>query len=333
MAEHPFEQLLAQAWDPGTWCDVNVLVAVSGGSDSVALLLALHRVRQSGSGRLSAAHFNHRLRGDESDREEQFVVRLCRQLGVECHARAASQPTRSTGDGVEAEAREQRYAFFRQVADQTGARFLAVAHTADDQAETILHRILRGTGIGGLGGMPFVRTLSEMTTVIRPMLTVSRSAARAYLVDRGQPYCEDSSNASTAFTRNRIRHEVLPALAEQLKVPVTQSLLRLGHQAREVQEVVDAVVEPVVDSVLVRRTPREVEIRRVVLGEQRPYVIREVLKRIWACQQWPRQEMSHRKWGELCELVQAEQVTSPGFMLPGGVRAQVSQDRLVLTKC
>jgi tRNA(Ile)-lysidine synthase len=333
MADHPFEQQLGQAWDPSTWCEVNTLVAVSGGSDSVALLLALHRLRRPSGGQLLVAHFNHQLRGEESDQDEQFVLQICRRLGVECHVGAAPGPTRSTGDGLEAEARDQRYAFFRQIADQTASRFLATAHTADDQAETILHRILRGTGITGLGGMPFVRTLSEMTTIVRPILSVSRSAVCDYLRDRGQPFREDSSNNLSIFTRNRIRHEILPMLSEQLNLQVTRSLLRLGELAREVQEVVDDVVEPIVETVLVRCTMTQAEICRLPLKTLRPYVIREVLMRIWTNQQWPRQEMSQGKWSALCELVQSAESDVPGFTLPGGVHAQVCEDRLILSRC
>ena len=158
--QHEFERSVARAWEPGLWCDTTVLVAVSGGADSVALLLALWGVSAQGSGKLMVAHFNHRLRGADSDADEQFVDSLGRRLGLTVEMGRARQPITPGGDGIEAGARDQRYQFLREVADRAGARYVVTAHTANDQAETLLHRIVRGTGVAGLAGIPFTRTLS-----------------------------------------------------------------------------------------------------------------------------------------------------------------------------
>ena len=166
---HPLELKLAAAWPPSDWADVTVLVAVSGGGDSVALLRAMTALETGGQGRICVAHLNHQLRPD-ADEDERFVVELSRRLGVACEVErvAVDRLAAQAGDGLEAAARSARYRFLEQAAGRLGARFVATAHTADDQAETILHRIVRGTGVRGLAGMARVRPLGH-ATLIRPL--------------------------------------------------------------------------------------------------------------------------------------------------------------------
>ena len=178
---HPLEPKLARVWPPADWADVTVLVAVSGGGDSVALLRAMAALRAAGEGRIAVAHLNHQLRSG-SDEDERFVVELSHRLGVPCEVEriAVARLAAASGDGVEAAARKARYRFLEQAASRLGARFVATAHTADDQAETILHRIVRGTGVRGLAGMARVRRLGH-ATLIRPLLGVRGNELRAYL--------------------------------------------------------------------------------------------------------------------------------------------------------
>ena len=131
------------------WDDVSLLLAVSGGADSVGLLRAMVELKGSGAGRIFVAHFNHALRGAESDADAAFVSELCQRLDLPCETGTAdtAQLARDEGDGLEAAARGVRYAFLRATAERLGARYVVTAHTADDQAETILHRIVRGTGV------------------------------------------------------------------------------------------------------------------------------------------------------------------------------------------
>lgn len=157
---HPFETRLAQSWPPATWRDVTVVIAVSGGADSVALLHGLKALDQGGAGELIAAHFDHRLRA-ESGEDAAFVRDLAEEIGCRAEIGVASQPTRSAGDGLEAAAREARYDFFRETARRLGARFVVTAHTADDQAETVLQRLIRGTGLHGAAGIPRARELMD----------------------------------------------------------------------------------------------------------------------------------------------------------------------------
>ena len=207
----------AEAWPPSQWANVTVVVAVSGGCDSVALLRAMAALKAGGEGRLCAAHLNHQLRPD-AETDERFVVELCGRLGVPCEVgrmdvgRLAAQ----AGEGLEAAARKARYRFLKQTAGRLGARFVATAHTADDQAETILHRIVRGTGIRGLAGMARARRLGH-ATLVRPLLGVRRAELQAYLDAIGQPCRHDPSNLDPRFTRNRIRLRAAAAVAGRLQ--------------------------------------------------------------------------------------------------------------------
>jgi tRNA(Ile)-lysidine synthase len=186
-----------------------VLCAVSGGADSVCLLHVLKGLGRDL--RLVCAHYNHRLRGPESDRDEAFVRTLCAELGIPLTVGGGDVAAfaRETGMGIEEAARTLRYAFLEQEADGVGAGRIATAHTADDNAETLLLNLVRGTGLRGLGGIPPVRG-----RIVRPLLTVTRREVEAYLLENGLPHVEDSSNGRDDFARNRLRHAVLPVLAE-----------------------------------------------------------------------------------------------------------------------
>jgi tRNA(Ile)-lysidine synthase len=169
---------LAGDWPPEQWRDVTVLVAVSGGADSVALLRGLCALRSAGDGRLVIAHFNHRLRGAESAADQTFVEELGQQQALRVILGSRDGDGRASSEET---LREQRYQFLRQAADQAGARYVAIAHTADDQVETVLHNILRGTGLAGLAGIPRVRPLTEAATLIRPLLGATRAEVLAFL--------------------------------------------------------------------------------------------------------------------------------------------------------
>ena len=181
----------------------HVICAVSGGADSVALLFAMYLLREKLQIKLSAAHYNHGLRAEESDRDEAFVRTLCDRFDIPLHC-ARGQVTPGP-KGLEAAAREARYAFLEGLPGK-----IATAHTADDNAETVLMHLVRGTGLKGLGGITPVRG-----KVIRPMLTVTRREVLAFLEEYCLDYVTDSSNETDAFLRNRIRHRVMPQLTEE----------------------------------------------------------------------------------------------------------------------
>ena len=178
-----------------------IICAVSGGADSMALLFAMYLLREKLNVSLSAAHFNHNLRGAEADEDEAFVRSFCDRYDIELFA--GSETVTAGKKGLEAAARDARYAFF-----QTLPGKIATAHTANDNAETVLMHLVRGTGLKGLGAIAPIRG-----NVIRPMLTVTRQEVLDFLTEYHISFREDSSNGTDQFLRNRLRHHVMPLLA------------------------------------------------------------------------------------------------------------------------
>lgn len=310
---------------------MTVLVAVSGGCDSVALLRAVAALKTGGAGCLYAAHLNHRLRPDAND-DERFVVDLCERIGVPCQVGsiAVGPLAEQSGEGIEATARHMRYRFLEQTAGRLGARFVVTAHTADDQAETILHRVIRGTGIRGLSGMARVRSLGH-ATLIRPLLGVHRSELQAYLDALAQPYCHDRSNLDPRYTRNRIRLQLMPRLQKQFNSGVVEALLRLGTLAGQSQSVVDEMVEQWFDRCVTIKGPGAVQIELKMLVDQPPYLVRELLSAVWRRQNWPLQSMGSLKWDELGELATAAAPTARRD-LPGGVSVEIVDGQMRLAR-
>lgn len=194
-----------------------VLVALSGGPDSVALLAALAALARRYGIELHAAHLNHGLRGKESQRDQQWAEVVAQRFGVSC---AIGQSAALAGTpNLEARARDERYAFLKRVAAEQGCTKIATGHTLDDQAETVLMRLLRGTGWDGLAGIRAVRD----GRIIRPLIECARAQVLAFLTACALPFCEDSSNQDRRFLRNRVRHEIIPLL-QSLNPQATRNL-------------------------------------------------------------------------------------------------------------
>lgn len=187
-----------------------VLCAVSGGRDSMVLLHLLSAMAEEEGFRVAAAHFNHHLR-PTADRDEVFVRDWCRERSIPLEAGGGDveRLAREAGTGIEDAARQLRYRFLEEAADWLGAAYIATAHHREDNAETVLLHLLRGTGLGGLGGIPAVRG-----RIVRPLLEVSRREIDAYAALHRVPYVEDETNQDPAFIRNRLRLEALPLLEE-----------------------------------------------------------------------------------------------------------------------
>jgi len=224
-----------------------VLIAVSGGPDSVAVLSVLHRLARYQHIELHAAHFNHRWRGAESDRDQACAAAVAARLDVPCTI--GTHNVVPSGANLEAQAREQRYAFLMAVAAAQGCAKIATGHTLDDQAETVVMRLLRGSGGDGLSGIPPVRD----GCIIRPLIDCSRAEVLAFLQASELPFCEDSSNADRRFLRNRVRHEVLPLL-QAINPEVARHLAATADLLAEEGRVLDAQVAPVLQTAVVRTT-------------------------------------------------------------------------------
>ena len=233
-----------------------VLVALSGGADSVALLLALLKLGY----RCEAVHCNFHLRGEESDRDESFVERLCQRHNVPLHKVSfeTTEYAREKGISIEMAARELRYSIFEKIRKETGAGAIAVAHHKDDSAETLLLNLLRGTGIKGLRGIQ-----PRNGHVVRPMLCVGRNDIIEYLKWRGEEFVTDSTNLTSDYTRNKIRLEVIPKLAEinpSIKESLAATAQRIGEAEKIYRNAVDEAIKRVKkgDSIDISQLKKEV---------------------------------------------------------------------------
>lgn len=208
-----------------------VLVALSGGPDSVALVHLLRELERDGDLALAgAAHLNHQLRGAEADEDERFCRELCASLGLPVEVGRADVRglARAQGRSVEDAARAARYAFLERAADGLRADVIAVGHSRDDQAETFLLRLVRGAGPRGLAAI-----LPRAGRVARPLLDVTRAELRAYLAERQIAFREDATNADLAIPRNRVRHELIPYLQREFSPGIVDVLAREAAIARE----------------------------------------------------------------------------------------------------
>ena len=206
-----------------------VLCAVSGGADSVCLLHRLWSLRERLEIEVMAAHYDHGLRGEESRRDAEFVRKIAKEFGnihLVVGGGDVAREARLSGRGIEETAREMRYRFLQQAAEEVGAERIATAHNANDNAETLLMHLIRGTGLRGLTGIPPVRG-----NIIRPLLTTKRYEIEQYLELYRVPYVTDSTNRDDTYTRNRIRHQVMPQLNEicpGIEARLTQTAISLS---------------------------------------------------------------------------------------------------------
>ncbi len=307
-----------------------LLVGVSGGADSVALLLALEQCRSPLGLEVIVAHLDHGLRSDSSA-DAKWVTALGEQLDLPV-ALGRVDVARQASDarqGIEETARQVRYDFFRRAADERSCPYVAVAHTADDQAETILHHIVRGTGLSGLQGMPALRPLSPDVTLIRPLLETSRESVIDFLARMGQEYLVDDSNTDEQFTRNRVRHSLLPLLREQFNPQVDRALLRLSQQATDAQALVEACAQSELRAVILDSSPALVRLNADRLSDLSTHLLREVLRQLWLEQDWPRQRMGFDVWQRLAMLVQSPE-SAKSMSLPHDLHATCEGSTLVI---
>ncbi len=251
-----------------------VIAAVSGGPDSVFLLHALHELGL----KIEVAHFDHQTRNGASSSDAAFVRDLAERLGLPFHfeSRPIEREAVDAGVSFETYARQVRYEFFVRIALERGCNAIATGHQADDQAETVLFRILRGASPRGLGGIPPVRWEGPVR-VIRPLLACTRAEILAYLNERGLGYCRDTTNTDTRYLRNRVRHELLPRLSGEYNPRVREALCRLAELQRIESDYLEAQAAPFLEGCLETAT----RLRRKVFAEGHPAIQRRALL-LWA---------------------------------------------------
>ena len=326
-------------WPIQLWQGSTIVAAVSGGADSTALLDALFQIRPD-TDRLIVAHFNHALRGEESDADQAFVESHAARLGLKCIVRRASRTDISNPN--ENKLRKLRHQFLMEVAKGHCARWIAMAHHADDQVETFLHHLLRGSGPSGLSGIHAFRTLDASTEIVRPMLCVRRAEILAYLAERQHAFRVDRSNGSLDYTRNRIRNELLPTLRSFTN---SESLDRRLLQARELIAEEHAVFVEMADRWLAKigyasedntvASQASLFSVPVSMCRNEPWpIIREALVMIWHRMDWPLREMNHQHWRKMQKLIEiASQTTHPKQLeLPGQVIASCRKGTLRIAR-
>ena len=241
------------------------LLGVSGGPDSMAMLHGLLMLRKEGRLKLAGlhvAHLNHQLRGTDSDADAEFVRHQVRQLQLEVTIDSidVAGAAQESGESIEVAARRLRYSFLAGAARSKNCNKIALAHNADDNVETILHRFLRGTGIRGLAGMPAARKLTDAEeqselTIVRPLLTSSRREIEAFIKRHNIKFRLDLSNLSDEYTRNRIRNELLPLLREKYNPDIDTALLQLGRIAGDFSEILSSDAVGALRELTLKRGP------------------------------------------------------------------------------
>jgi tRNA(Ile)-lysidine synthase len=336
MADHSSDSVLAERlaadWPVAQWAGVHVLTAVSGGADSVALLHAMSDVRAGakGSGRIFVGHVNHRQRGAESDADEAWLHDECQRLDVPLLARSANLNGPLPAAALsESALRNERYRLLTEMAEEVGARFVAVAHTRDDQIETVLFRLLRGSGLRGLAGMPRTRALAPSVTLVRPLLACSRAEIVAYLEAGNLSWRNDATNADVHFARNRLRHDVLPALRALFDVDA--ALLGAAAQSRDICDLLAPRIALLCEACHARTTSDSVTLDVAGLGAESDFLVAEALRFLWRQAGWPEQAMNRRWWTGLSELAKSGG-DAPSLNLPCNVLARRSGRQLVLEK-
>ncbi|MDQ2686364.1 MAG: tRNA lysidine(34) synthetase TilS [Armatimonadota bacterium] len=279
-----------------------VMVAVSGGPDSLSLLHALHAIQSEfGLADLQAAHLDHRLRGDDSAADAAFVAAFCAERNIPCHIGSADVTAlvRERKLSVQQAARTLRYQFLDETANAINADKIATGHTQDDQTETVLLNILRGSGLDGLRGIP-----RQRGRFIRPLLDVSRAEVTAYVTANGlSPRLDASNLAADHYTRNRLRLELLPQLARDYNPGVRQALLRLSQiAARDADYIAQQAHSALADVTMTKDASQWVLDRNKLLALH-PGLLRHALRTALAQFRGTSESITHEHLEPLCEAI------------------------------
>ncbi len=319
----PLEQSLLDVWPPSSWSQTRILIAVSGGADSVALLRAMVNLADRREW-IHVAHFNHQWRGQESDGDEQFVSELCRQLCVSLVRVRANDLTETVAPRTEQAARDARYFFLTKTAYTLGARYVVTAHTASDRVETMLHNLCRGTGLNGVASPTRFRGLDQDLVLARPLLSCTRSQVIHYLTEIAQEYRTDSSNLNTTYKRNFIRHKLLPLMSSEYGDQLQQHLHDFSEIAEEATQALRYYAEHWLDTFGAKGTPGRELIFPIAALQSTPWpVVQLALESRWKQNQWSLQPMTRRHWLQIRGLALSNEISKKwqaSMNLPGGLR-------------
>jgi tRNA(Ile)-lysidine synthase len=301
------------------------VIAVSGGPDSVVLAHVCASLLQEGKiDGLVLAHVNHQLRGAESDADELFVKSLptgWQTAHITCRTTRIDMASMATAEheNLEAVARRERYRWLTQVAQEEKAAWIATGHTADDQAETVLFRLLRGSGVLGLGGMSECRTFDNGPKLLRPLVTVHRKTLLDYLHEQQIDYRIDSSNRDLRFTRNRLRLELMPLLERDYNPAIVGALCRLAEQARELHAAIAAEAAELLRLAELPRAGDMLVFSTEQFKNASTNRLCEMFRLVWQREAWPMGDMDFERWNRLADIA-AGKSTACDF--PGQIYAR-----------
>ncbi len=304
-----------------------MLVGVSGGADSVALLRGMAAIAGDRHFRLVAAHYNHRIRPD-ADVDQRWVAGLCESIGVPLVTNWDVPEDLGDPSTGEAELRTARYEFLTNVARNEECPVLCVAHHADDQVETVLHHLIRGTSLRGLAGIRAVRKIEEGLILCRPLLQIGREGILDYLGELKQDFREDPTNQEMIYTRNRLRHELIPLL-DELNPHFGDHLQELAAQSAEAVEFHTSLVEQTLAKGVISSDLHQVRLLVTDVLRLPPFLRRDSLVELWARQNWPRQKMGSKEWRSLADLLELK---NGRLCFPGRITAERTGAMLRLTR-
>ena len=318
------------------------LLGVSGGCDSMGLMYGLVGLRELYPERfdyLHVAHLNHQLRRAESDADAAFVAEQANRLGlpVTMGSVDVAQVAQEKAESIETAARNQRYRFLTETARENGCQVVAVGHNADDDAETILHRIIRGTGIRGLRGIPSIRPMAHEEgesdlVLIRPLLSLRREEIEAFLTQMTIEWRQDTSNESTEYTRNRIRHELIPYLKNHFNPQVSDALLRLSRTAQASSRIFNQQPDKELTHFILERSKHRLilDAARLALESQDRQI--DIIFQTLTAMEVSLGRIGYKQINEMFKLINHSTGGGSGCQYPDGLQVQRDNEKIIFQR-
>lgn len=310
-----------------------IVIGVSGGADSVCLLKVLLELKNDFDLELFVIHVNHRLRGQEADQEQAYVMELCKDLGIQSKSYGVNIRAVSKKQGISEEeaGRNVRYKIFSKALKNMSFDYIAVAHNRDDQAETVMLNLLRGTGLDGLCGISI-----KQGRIIRPLLNISRKEIEEYLTDNKISYCTDSSNISEEYTRNRIRNNLFPKIKELFDVDLSNNLYKLSALVRVERDYLENEAKKHYSNVALSESILGSDKDEVVISASSLIIlpiaiVKRIIRLAWERINSSRKNLEAVHVDQIISLCQNNR-TGKKVELPNDIEVKISYDRLIFSK-
>jgi tRNA(Ile)-lysidine synthase len=308
----------------------SVLVGLSGGPDSVVLLYTLYALKKEYLLDIHIAHMDHKFRGEESKADAEFCEELAESLKLDISLGEADVPRIASEKGISAEeaARQERYDFFRRVILKKNIKKLAVGHNKDDQAETVLMRAIRGSGMTGLGGMSPVRNMRDFT-VVRPLIEVSRKEIEQFIKENNLKFRHDSSNDKVIFTRNKVRHELMPRLEKDFNPNIKEVLVNMAENLREENDFLEKFAKRKFRSMSKKSAAGEIKIDIKKFKRQSGAIKKRIVRSALEELKGNLRRFTYQHWKEVEDLINGRPTNSV-VDLPGGIEVLKNKNTLLM---